>query len=131
MQPPTSYGPEYLTYVMWAITPEGRAENLGEVVLGGNKSNLHATSELQAFGLVITAEPYFAVTTPSDVVVMENFIREGTEGTIKPIEAKYELLKRGQYVMTANPTELKPMVLDHRTPLDLYEARNAVRIARW
>jgi outer membrane protein OmpA-like peptidoglycan-associated protein len=132
MQPATAYGPEYLTYVMWAITPEGRAENLGEVVLGGNnKSNLHATSELQAFGLIITAEPYFAVTTPSDVVVMENFIREDTEGTIKPIEAKYELLKRGQYVMTANATELQPMILDHRTPLDLYEARNAVRIARW
>jgi outer membrane protein OmpA-like peptidoglycan-associated protein len=131
MQPATAYGPEYLTYVMWAITPEGRAENLGEVLLGGNKSNLHATTDLQAFGLIITAEPYFAVTTPSDVVVMENFIRYDTEGTIKPIEAKYELLKRGQYTMTANQAELQPMVLDHRTPLELYEARNAVRIARW
>jgi len=132
MQPPTSYGPEYLTYVMWAITPEGRAQNLGEVVLGGNlKSNLHATSELQAFGLVITAEPYYAVTTPSDVVVMENFIREDTEGTIKTIEAKYELLKRGQYTVTANPSELQPIVMDRKIPLDLYEARNAVRIARW
>jgi outer membrane protein OmpA-like peptidoglycan-associated protein len=132
MQPPTSYGPEYLTYVMWAITPEGRAQNLGEVVLGGNlKSNLHATSELQAFGLIITAEPYYAVTTPSDVVVMENFIREDTTGTIKPIEAKYELLKRGQYTMTANQSELRPMAMDPRVPLDLYEARNAVRIARW
>src|SRR5580658_3253749 len=132
MQPATAYGPEYLTYVMWAITPEGRAENLGEVLLnGGFKSNLHATSGLQAFGLIITAEPYFAVTTPSDVVVMENFIRDDTQGTIQPIEAKYELLKRGQYVMTANPAELRPMILDHRTPLELYEARNAVRIARW
>ncbi len=131
MQPATAYGPEYLTYVMWAVTPEGRAENLGEVLLGGNKSNLHATTDLQAFGLIITAEPYFAVTTPSDVVVMENFIRSDTEGTIKPIEAKYELLKRGQYTMTANPAELQPMILDHHTPLELYEARNAVRIARW
>ena len=132
MQPATAYGPEYLTYVMWAITPEGRAENLGEVLLNGDfKSNLHATSGLQAFGLIITAEPYFAVTTPSDVVVMENFIRDDTQGTIQPIEAKYELLKRGQYVMTANPAELRPMTLDHRTPLELYEARNAVRIARW
>jgi outer membrane protein OmpA-like peptidoglycan-associated protein len=132
MQPATAYGPEYLTYVMWAITPEGRAENLGEVLLNGEfKSNLHATSGLQAFGLIITAEPYFAVTTPSDVVVMENFIRDDTQGTIQPIEAKYELLKRGQYVMTANPAELRPMILDHRTPLELYEARNAVRIARW
>jgi outer membrane protein OmpA-like peptidoglycan-associated protein len=132
MQPAAAYGPEYLTYVMWAITPEGRAENLGEVLLNGDfKSNLHATSGLQAFGLIITAEPYFAVTTPSDVVVMENFIRDDTEGIIQPIEAKYELLKRGQYVMTANPAELRPMFLDTRTPLELYEARNAVRIARW
>ncbi len=132
MQPPTTYGPEYLTYVLWAITPEGRAENLGEVLLnGGMKSSLHATSDLQAFGLIVTAEPYFAVTTPSDVVVMENFIRYDTEGTIKPIEAKYELLKRGQYVMTANPRELQPIIMDSRTPIELYEARNAVRIARW
>jgi outer membrane protein OmpA-like peptidoglycan-associated protein len=132
MQPASAYGPEYLTYVLWAITPEGRAENLGEVLLNDdNKSSLHATTNLQAFGLIITAEPYFAVTTPSDVVVMENFIRDDTEGNFQPIQAKYELLKRGQYVMTANAAELQPMILDHRTPLELYEARNAVRIARW
>jgi outer membrane protein OmpA-like peptidoglycan-associated protein len=132
MQPAAVYGPEYLTYVMWAITPEGRAENLGEVLLNGDlRSNLHATSGLQAFGLIITAEPYFAVTTPSDVVVMENIIRDDTEGAMQPIEAKFELLKRGQYVMTANPAELRPMVVDRQMPLELYEARNAVRIARW
>jgi len=131
MLPAAAYGPEYLTYVMWAITPEGRAQNLGEVLLNGDNSNLHATSNLQSFGLIITAEPYFAVTRPSDVVVMENFMRDDTEGTIEPIEAKYELLERGQYVMTANPAELRPMTLDNRAPLELYEARNAVRIARW
>ncbi len=97
----------------------------------GENSNLRATSNLQAFGLIITAEPYFAVTTPSDVVVMENFIRDDTQGTIEPIEAKYELLKRGQYAMMANPAELRPLMVDYRTPLELYEARNAVRIARW
>jgi outer membrane protein OmpA-like peptidoglycan-associated protein len=131
MPPATAYGPEYLTYVMWAITPEGRAQNLGEVLLNGEDSNLHATSNLQSLGLIITAEPYFAVTRPSNVVVMENFMRNDTEGTIEPIEAKYELLERGQYVVTANPAELRPMVLDNRAPLELYEARNAVRIARW
>ena len=131
LQPATAYGPEYLTYVMWAITPEGRASNLGEVLLNGTNSKLDVTTELQTFGLIVTAEPYFAVTQPSDVVVMENTIRPDTRGTIQPVNAKYELLKRGQYVFNVNPAEIKPIRLDRSVPLDLYEARNAVQIARW
>src|SRR5882762_1603865 len=91
LQPATAYGAEYLTYVMWAITPEGRAKNLGEVLLNGTSSKLDVTTELQTFGLIVTAEPYFAVTQPSDVVVMENVIRADTRGTVEPVEAKYEL----------------------------------------
>ena len=127
----TKFGPEYLTYVMWAITPEGRATNVGEVLLNGGKSKLDATTELQSFGLIITAEPYFAVTQPSDVVVMENFVKRGTTGTIEELDAKFELLQRGQYTLNVNPAELKPGVLDRKVPLELYEARNAVQIARW
>jgi outer membrane protein OmpA-like peptidoglycan-associated protein len=127
----TQFGPEYLTYVLWAITPEGRPKNLGEVLLNGDDSKLDVTTDLQTFGLIVTAEPYFAVTQPSDVVVMENFIREDTLGTIETIEAKYELLQRGQYVLNVNPSELRPIPLDRKTPLELYEARNAIRIARW
>ena len=92
----TQFGPEFLTYVMWAITPEGRANNLGEVILNGTKSKLNVTTELQAFGLVVTAEPYFAVAQPSDAVVMENVIRKDTLGKVEEIDAKYELLQRGQ-----------------------------------
>ena len=131
LQPATKFGPEYLTYVMWAITPEGRATNVGEVLLNGGKSKLDATTELQSFGLIITAEPYFAVTQPSDVVVMENFVKHGTTGTIEELDAKFELLQRGQYTLNVNPAELKPRVLDRKVPLELYEARNAVQIARW
>jgi outer membrane protein OmpA-like peptidoglycan-associated protein len=131
LQGATRFGPEYLTYVMWAITPEGRATNLGEVILNGTKSKLNVTTELQAFGLIVTAEPYFAVSQPSDVVVMENFIRKDTVGKIEEIDAKYELLQRGQYSVNVPPAELKPISLDKDTPLDLHEARNAVRIARW
>src|SRR3984957_18023021 len=127
----TQYGSEYLTYVMWAVTPEGRPKNLGEVLLNGDNSKLDVTTDLQTFGLIVTAEPYFAVTQPSDVVVMENVVRSDTQGTYENIDAKYELLQRGQYVVNANRAELKPMVLDRKTPLELYEARNAVRIARW
>src|SRR5271156_1725549 len=131
MEPATRYGPEYLTYVMWAITPEGRATNVGEVLLKDGGSKLDATTELQSFGLIITAEPYFAVTQPSDVVVMENFVRNDTVGTIEQLDAKYELLSRGQYTLNVNPADIRPIVLDRKVPLELYEARNAVQIARW
>jgi outer membrane protein OmpA-like peptidoglycan-associated protein len=131
LQSATRFGSEFLTYVMWAITPEGRATNLGEVILNGTKSKLNVTTELQAFGLIVTAEPYFAVAQPSDVVVMENFIRKDTVGKVEEIDAKYELLQRGQYIVNVQPADLRPMTLDKKTPLDLYEARNAVRIAKW
>jgi len=131
LQPATKFGPEYLTYVMWAITPEGRATNVGEVLLNGDKTKLDATTELQSFGLIVTAEPYFAVTQPSDVVVMENFVRHDTVGTIEQVDAKYELLQRGQYTLNVNPAEIKPVRLNSKVPLELYEARNAVQIARW
>jgi len=131
LQPATKFGPEYLTYVMWAITPEGRATNVGEVLLNGDKTKLDATTELQSFGLIVTAEPYFAVTQPSDVVVMENFVRKDTTGTIEQVDAKYELLQRGQYTLNVSPADIKPQRLDAKVPLELYEARNAVQIARW
>jgi outer membrane protein OmpA-like peptidoglycan-associated protein len=131
LQSATRFGPEFLTYVMWSITPEGRATNMGEVILNGTKSKLDVTTELQAFGLVVTAEPYFGVTQPSDVVVMENFVRKDTVGKVEEIDAKYELLQRGQYTVNVLPADLKPIALDKNTPLDLYEARNAVRIAQW
>jgi outer membrane protein OmpA-like peptidoglycan-associated protein len=130
--PATQFGPEYLTYVMWAITPEGRATNVGEVLLNhSGKTKLDATTDLQSFGLIVTAEPYFAVTQPSDVVVMENFVRPDTTGTIEEVDAKYELLARGQYVFNVKPGELRPRELNPKVPLELYEARNAVQIARW
>ena len=127
LQAATQNGAEYLTYVLWAITPEGRTANLGEVLLNGSKSKLEVTTDLQVFGLIVTAEPYYAVSQPSDLVVMENIVRADTVGKIEPIEAKYELLQRGQYSRLANPLALK---LDQKLPLELYEARNAVQIAR-
>jgi len=124
----TQFGGEYLTYVLWAITPEGRTSNLGEILRGGGTSGkLDVTTELQAFGLIVTAEPYFAVSRPSDVVVMENVVRADTKGKIELIDAKYELLQRGQYEHLANVLDLK---VNGNMPLELYEARNAVNIAR-
>ncbi len=133
MNSPTQYGPEYLTFVLWAVTPEGRPKNLGEVLLngGGDKSSLEVTTDLQTFGLIVTAEPYFAVTQPSNVVVMENVVSDKTVGTIEPINVHYELLERGQYVLNVDRAQITPFTLDRKTPLELYEARNAVRIAKW
>jgi outer membrane protein OmpA-like peptidoglycan-associated protein len=127
LQPANRQGSEYLTYVLWAISPEGRTSNLGEVLLNGNRSKLNVTTDLQVFGLVVTAEPYYSVTQPSDLVVMENVVRADTKGKIEEIDAKYELLQRGQYQRLANPLALQ---LDKKIPLELYEARNAVQIAR-
>ncbi|MBZ5677281.1 MAG: OmpA family protein [Acidobacteriia bacterium] len=126
----TQFGGEYLTYVLWAITPEGRTSNLGEILRGGGVSSsgkLDVTTELQVFGLIVTAEPYFAVSRPSDVVVMENVVRPDTVGKIELVDAKYELLQRGQYEHLANVLDLK---VNSKMPLELYEARNAVNIAR-
>jgi len=127
LQPATKFGVEYLTYVLWAITPEGRTSNLGEILLNGTSAKLNVTTELQVFGLAVTAEPYFAVNMPSNLVVMENVVRSDTKGKIVEMDAKYELLQRGQYERLANPLALKS---DPKTPLELYEARNAVQIAR-
>src|SRR3954470_6526214 len=127
MQPASKNGAEYLTYVLWAVTPEGRTSNLGEVLIGGgSKGKLDVSTELQVFGLVVTAEPYYAVTQPSDLIVMENVVRPDTKGKVEEIDAKYELLQRGQYKRLSNPLALQ---LDPKLPLELYQARNAVQIA--
>ena len=128
LTPANQFGPEYLTYVLWAITPEGRPKNLGEVVLQGDNAHLLATTDLQAFGLIVTAEPYFAVTQPSDVVVMENFIRSDTTGTIQQVDAKYELLQRGQYVL--DRAAYVAVKINPKGPLQLAEAENAISIAQ-
>jgi outer membrane protein OmpA-like peptidoglycan-associated protein len=126
---PTTFGNEYLTYVLWAISPEGRAVNLGEVLVGDNhRSKVRVTTDLQAFALVVTAEPYYAVRQPSNVVVLENLVRDTTKGTTEAVNAKYELMERGGYIPTGY--KFDPVVLSARLPLEFFEARNALRIAQ-
>jgi len=129
MQKPTTFGGEYLTYVMWAISPEGRPVNLGEVLIGNNdRSKLDVTTDLQAFAMIVTAEPYYAVRRPSNVVVMENAIRPDTVGSTEVVDAKYELIDRGGYIPTGY--KFDPVVLNTKLPLEFFEARNALRIAQ-
>jgi outer membrane protein OmpA-like peptidoglycan-associated protein len=128
LQKPTTFGNEYLTYVLWAISPEGRPVNLGEVLVGSNhRSKLDTTTQLQAFALIVTAEPYYAVRRPSNLVVLENEVRSDTVGTTEAVEAKYELIDRGGYIPTGY--KFDPVVLIAKLPLEFFEARNAMRIA--
>src|SRR5260370_25998092 len=139
MEPPTRFGREYLTYVLWAVTPEGRPRNLGELLINpSDKTRVQVTTDLQALGLMVTAEPYYSVTTPSDVVVLENVVRPDTIGRVEPVMVKYELMPRGQYTMTLDrgrfqtvgpETEVLPYDR-YEAVLELYQAQNAVAIAR-
>jgi outer membrane protein OmpA-like peptidoglycan-associated protein len=125
---PTSFGNEYLTYVLWAISPEGRPVNIGEVLVGDNhRSKLDVTTDLQAFALIVTAEPYYAVRRPSNLVVLENAIRSDTVGASEAVDAKYELIDRGGYIPTGY--KFDPVILNAKLPLEFFEARNALRIA--
>jgi uncharacterized membrane protein YgcG len=128
LRPPTRLGTEFLTYVLWAASPEGHAVNLGEVLFDNNgEGRLKATTQLQSFSLFITAEPYSAVRQPSEMVILENALRKNTKGRIYVVD-NYRLMRRSQYQKLGNPLALS---LDlKKVPLEMYEARNSVEIAR-
>ncbi len=132
--PPSSFGGEYLTYVLWAISPDGRPVNMGELTLNrygqGSRSEIKTASEIQTFGMIVTAEPYYAVTQPSDVVVMENVVRKDTKGVIETVDAKYELMPRGIYTSEGKAGGFVPIHVNKKNPFELYEAENAVMLAR-
>jgi outer membrane protein OmpA-like peptidoglycan-associated protein len=127
LSPATQFGSVYLTYVLWAISPEGRANNLGQLTLDGSRSKVKVTTRLQTFGLIVTAEPYFSVSVPSEEVVLENMATSETQGKVDVVEAKYELLQRGRY----NNANLPPLNASSDVSLELLQARNAMRIAQW
>jgi hypothetical protein len=131
LQPANSFGVEYLTYVLWAITPEGRPVNLGEILPDGSKSEISVTTDLQSFGMIVTAEPYFAVTMPSDLVILQNYVlKDKTQGVIAPINAHVSLLPRGTYGETSGEHTTRELITRNDAwPLELYEAINAVQIA--
>jgi outer membrane protein OmpA-like peptidoglycan-associated protein len=132
LTPANGFGKEYLTYVLWAITPDGRPSNLGEVLPAGTKNNITVTTALQSFGLVVTAEPYYSVTQPSDVVVLQNqIIQDKTTGVLEKVNAHYLLLPRGTYAESEGSKAVaNPITRDEKSPLELYEANNAVRITK-
>jgi len=133
--PPTRFGAQYLTYVVWAISPDGRAQNLGELALdGSNKGKLRTSTPLQTFAMIVTAEPYFSVTQPSDIVVMENMIGPGTVGKVQEVNATYELLPRKPYTYDIGAQQKSggaPVSMDqYEATTALYQALNAIQIAQ-
>lgn len=128
LKPPSTLGAEFLTYVLWVVTPEGRTGNTGEILINKNgEGKLGATTPAQTFSLIVTAEPYFAVRVPSEMVVLQSEPRKDTKGKIFPV-SQYKLMKRGQYEKIGNPLALTPDL--ERAPLSMYEARNAVEVAK-
>jgi outer membrane protein OmpA-like peptidoglycan-associated protein len=130
LRPANSFGLAYLTYVLWAITPQGQPRNLGELIVKDGKSSLNTTTDLQAFALIVTAEPDFAVTQPSDLIVAQNEIRHDTKGGIEPVDVTFQLISRDTYTSQVQPINSDVYEVSNKTPLDLLEARNAVRIAK-
>lgn len=130
LTPANGFGLAYLTYVLWAISPEGQPRNLGELVVKDGKASLHATTDLQAFALIVTAEPDFAVAEPSELVVAQNVIRKDTKGGVEPVSVNYQLISRQTYDSQVQPVNQSVYEISKKTPLDLLEARNAVRIAK-
>ena len=140
LDPPTIFGTEFLTYVLWAITPDGKAVNLGEVIANGSsRASMHVTSPYSTFGLLITAEPYFSVPYPSDVIVVESAVRPDTIGRVEEVQAKAELLPRGQYTLNIRASQLASASMKNQPSVSmeqyeatttLYQARNAIQIAR-
>jgi outer membrane protein OmpA-like peptidoglycan-associated protein len=129
LEPAQKFGPEYLTYVLWAITPEGKSNNLGEILLSGDKTKIDVTTSLQTFGLIVTAEPYFAVSQPSNVVVLQNVVLPETVGTIEQAPASYQLIDKGAYSYQLSSASSPTSKSDSKVPLELFEAQNAVQIA--
>lgn len=131
---PSRYGAQYLTYVLWALTPNGRALNLGQLVAGhNNKARIRASTELQTFALIVTAEPYHAVTEPGNAVVLENVLLPETRGKVEALKINTQLLRRGEITFDTASKEApgrKVSMDEYEALLELYQAQNAVQLAR-
>jgi hypothetical protein len=130
LNPPNSISLSYLTYVLWAISPDGHPSNIGELIVKDGKASIHTATPMQAFALIVTAEPYYAVSQPGDQVVAENVIGKDAKGAVSGVDVNFELIPRVAYANQAEPLQKPVYGIDKNTPLSLLEARNAVRIAK-
>jgi len=123
----------YTTYILWAISPEGNVDNLGEIKRSGSTfvdSKLDVTTPLQTFAMILTAEPHFLMKVPSRMVVMENLPPQRANGSqVETVDVRY-IGNSSDYFRTAKVPELADR--DYRqTPVSLLGARQAVNLARY
>ncbi len=124
---PQSLGGFYTAYILWAVAPEGQAENLMELPIG-KKFKIESTTKFQTFGLIITAEPHSRVELPSAVIVAANSLRKGTEGALSTSEIEYSG-DPGTFYAIFTPNSPSSNA-DYNTPLMILGARRAVEIAQ-
>ncbi|PYT04015.1 MAG: hypothetical protein DMF65_03005 [Acidobacteria bacterium] len=126
-------GSVYTTYVLWAISPEGRADNLGEIKRGGGmfvNSKIDVTTPLETFALIVTAEPHYLVRTPSRMVVLENLPpRNPGEAQVATVPVQY-IGNMSDYFRDPRVPDLADRDYT-RTPTSLLGARQAVNLARY
>ena len=124
---PQRLGAHATTFILWAVAPEGQADNLAELPVK-DRFAIEVTTAFQTFGLIITAEPHSAVKRPSPAIVAENSLRQGTEGQIEASRIE-DGGDAGTFYIVSSPSA-PPIAADFRTPLLVLGARRAVAIAR-
>ena len=123
----------YTTYILWAISPEGHVDNLGEIKRSGStfvNSKLDVTTPLQSFALILTAEPHFLMKVPSRMVVMENLPPQRPNGSqVETVDVRY-IGNSSDYFRDVRVPELADR--DYlKTPVSLLGARQAVNLAKY
>src|SRR6476659_8789117 len=123
----------YTTYVLWAISPDGHVDNLGEIKRSGSSfvnSKIDVTTPLQTFAMIVTAEPHFLMKVPSRMVVMENLQPQKPNGSqVETVDVRY-IGNSSDYFRTARVPEIADA--DYRqTPVSLLGARQAISLAKY
>jgi len=123
----------YTTYILWAISPDGHVDNLGEIKRSGSSfvnSKLDVTTPLQTFALILTAEPHFLMKVPSRMVVMENLPPQRPNGSqVETVDVRY-IGNSSDYFRNVHVPEIPDS--DYRqTPVSLLGARQAIALAKY
>jgi outer membrane protein OmpA-like peptidoglycan-associated protein len=128
MIPAFNYGADFTTYVLWAITPAGQVDNLGEFRLSGSSARLKAATPQQTFALIVTAEPHYLVKLPSRMVVLENLAPISKNVQVQASQI-YFTGDSGKYYTDTSVPQLAERDYN-KIPMELLQARRAVQIAR-
>lgn len=134
MPRPFELGAGYATYVLWAISPDGQVDNLGEIKRRGFfefDSKISVTTPLQTFALIITAEPHFLVRRPSRAVMLENLNPYAQNGRTLATTTTVEYFgNSSDYFSDARTPEIAEIDYS-KTPSTILQARQAIALAKF